>query len=73
MKVEVVCKCGAKYSVYTQDEEPGCRDIEVEYCKFCREKIASYFGTCIATLIDDKDVSADLKSNNDQHVKLDDE
>ncbi len=61
-KFEVTCRCGAKYSVYVEDEEPGCRDLEVECCEFCGEEIARHFGTCIATLIDDKDASDYFKA-----------
>lgn len=57
------CKCGAKYEIYTDDGTPGCRDIEKAYCKFCGTELAEHYGTCDAKLIDDSNVSEELKAN----------
>ena len=57
----VKCRCGAVYSIYEDDGTPGCRDIETANCEFCGAKLASHFGDCYATLVDDKDVSDALK------------
>lgn len=63
----VTCSCGAIYSIYKDDGEPGCRDIESVFCQFCGKKLAQHFGTCDGHLIDAKKVPDGLKSEYDRH------
>lgn len=56
------CTCGAKFLVYEDDGEPGCRDIETVSCPFCGREIARHFGTCEGRVVDDSKVPDELKA-----------
>lgn len=64
---EVRCRCGAVYSIYEDDGVPGCRDVETVNCQFCGAELARHFGNCNGRLVDDKQVSDELKCARDEH------
>lgn len=58
---KVTCDCGAVYEITESDGIPGCRDIESFDCFYCGKELARHFGDCSGCLIDDSNVSDDLK------------
>lgn len=53
----VTCECGAVYKIRETDGTPGCRDVKSVCCEYCDKELASHFGDCDGTLIDDSKVS----------------
>ena len=57
----VICDCGAVYEISESDEASDCGNIEIFDCHCCGKRLASHFGDLEGFLIDDSNVSEDVK------------